>query len=479
MLPSPVPSFPKYRGPFQVGSAEYEIPIADLPSPLSAPDVDISTLKFRCFYPTIASAKPHQTIWWVPEPQREWLDAFATFLGASPRLASLFSYLPNFIKYTRIPAVANAPLRPAGGPGEKYPVLIFSHGLGGTCNTYSALLGSLASYGVICFAPEHRDRSSPMTIIRQKDKATIKRSYLNMSHDPSVATVNARNAQLRIRLWELECLYSALQHLNSPKPSSLTNLAATNPGITIPSFSSALDLSPSSVTWAGHSFGAATTVQFIKSVFWNQSAPSLKGTKHENDANWQPLYTTGQSSLLIDQISPRSPVVLLDLWTMPLRGDTTRWLWEKPLPCYAQHSDSRDVGCNVMAVMSEAFYRDTDIRERTKAVLSKEPTKGTQDHLPEGQGSCLPRLFWAPKTAHLSHSDFGILFPRITKRFLKAEEPERTIELNVRAILQLFRERSVGVEAVTGNHGNDPEILSSKGQVPGWRTLPIKSARKL
>jgi len=49
--------------------------------------------------------------------------------------------------------------------------MIFSHGLGGTRNSYSHLVGSLASHGTVVFAIEHRDGSAPTTFIRQPAEA--------------------------------------------------------------------------------------------------------------------------------------------------------------------------------------------------------------------------------------------------------------------------------------------------------------------
>jgi platelet-activating factor acetylhydrolase len=96
-------------------------------------------------------------------------------------------------------------------------------------------------------------------------------------------------------------------------------------------------------------------------------------------------------------------------------------------------------------------------------------------------GDRLPRLYYTPKTAHLSQSDFGCLFPWIGKRFLNAENPERTILLNVRAVLQLFRERGVHVEPFRedlkvgekDDMGNDEGILAIDGRVEGWTPLSV------
>jgi platelet-activating factor acetylhydrolase len=371
-----------------------------------------------------------------------------------------------------IPAVPDAEVLSPPPSGDKYPVVFFSHGLGGSFNAYSSILSALAGCGIVCVASEHRDRSCPISIIRNVDGTTTNVPYLNLSHDPTPDVLAARNSQLRIRLWELELLYTAIEKLESG--SALTNLAQQSTR----SFKNALDLSPSNVTWAGHSFGAASIVQFVKSVFWRQEIPDLKGTEHEHNPDWEPLYSPAANSSLSKQITAQSPIVLLDLWAMPLcSSPSTKWLWEKPLPCWTAE---KQVGrSNVLAIMSEAFYNWSALLQRTKSLLSEEPKRETV--VTEKVGDRLPRLFYTPKTAHLSQSDFGCLFPWIGRRFLNAENPERTILLNVRAILQLLRERGVHVEPFReglkvgekDDMGNDEGILATDGSVEGWTPLSV------
>lgn len=137
-----IPSFPPYPGPYAVGSFELEIPVASLAA--TAPDATTTTttiadtVQFRVFYPTEKktpaerpiSAQPAGSWWggkttpvdpadalqqgedqkppepapaldppsgakpvrWLPEPhQREYLSAYARFLGASSGFAEIVS----------------------------------------------------------------------------------------------------------------------------------------------------------------------------------------------------------------------------------------------------------------------------------------------------------------------------------------------------------------------------------------------------
>ena len=88
---NPVPSFPAYTGPYSVGTQEVEIPISDLQTEYPTPYPSITTLTFRIFYPC-QPAKP-KPVYWLPSPQGEYFRAYARFLSAGPRLASLLSWV--------------------------------------------------------------------------------------------------------------------------------------------------------------------------------------------------------------------------------------------------------------------------------------------------------------------------------------------------------------------------------------------------
>ena len=168
--------------------------------------------------------------------------------------------------------------------------------------------------------------------------------------------------------------------------------------------------------------------------------------------------------------------MLLDLWPMPLcSSPNTKWLWKKPLLCWTAEKDAQR--SNVLAIMSEAFHDWTGLLQRTKSLLSADPGRGAG--ATKEADSRLTWLFYASKTAHLSQSDFGCLFPWLGRRFLHAENPERTILLNVRAILQLLRERGVQVEAFKMTlHGGRKTMrewtktfsLPSRGWKDGYRS---------
>jgi platelet-activating factor acetylhydrolase len=339
--------------------------------------------------------------------------------------------------------------------------MIFSHGLGGSRNAYSHLAGSIASHGVIVIAPEHRDGSTPISYIRDvpsnnsiTEKSAARRSkrtvdYVRLSHTPSPEVEAGRNAQLKVRLWELGAIHDSVLKLDLGEKLENLNTSSTS----LYPFKDIMDVhTPGKITFAGHSFGAATVAQFVKSTFYSPRTSEAPST-------YEPLFLPTSRSAICTQITPQTPLILLDIWCLPLRAASTRWLWDHPFPCY---TPSGPGGCALLAIESQAFYKWSVHLKATKRLLSPNPSTSEYDYSKQGQDGgkwTEPNFFYANASAHLSQSDFGLLFPWVTKRFLAAEEPERVMRLNVRAILQLLRTQGIKVSATSAK---DMELAGGK-----------------
>lgn len=360
--------------------------------------------------------------------------------------------------------------------------MIFSHGLGGSRNAYSHLVGSIASHGVIVIAPEHRDGSAPISYIRDvpsansldeksvtsKAKGTI--NYHRISHTPSPEVEAERNAQLKIRLWELGLIHDSLLRID--RDQSLTNLNTSS--VSLSMFRDLMNVhEPGKITFAGHSFGATTMTQFVKSTFYG----SQNGTA---PAEYEPLFAPTSRSPIVQQITPNTPVILLDVWCLPLRAASTRWLWDKPLPCYTPSGPGGDA---LLYVGSQVFYKWRVHLKATKRLLSPNPSSDDVDYN-KGDGTQWgrPHFYYVSNSAHLSQSDFGVLFPWFTRRFLSAQEPERVVKLNTRAILELMRSQNIAVGQTTTEEmeltgqstvslKNDSLIFNSEEQVRSWNWI--------
>ena len=94
---SPIPAFPEYTGPYQVGTADVEIPVSQLNAPSQTPAgaADIHTVQFRIFYPAVPEPTGKR-ITWLPAPQRLHVTGYTQFLGIGPLMGSVLSYVCPF-----------------------------------------------------------------------------------------------------------------------------------------------------------------------------------------------------------------------------------------------------------------------------------------------------------------------------------------------------------------------------------------------
>lgn len=464
---NPTPGFPGYTGPYKVGSTDIEIPASELesPGPSPSPCTNLPTVAFRVFYPCQQESE-QRGVRWIPSPQREYVGAYARFLGANSAFSQVFSVIPQLLYYISIPVHHNAEILEPPTSLKRWPVMVFSHGLGGSRNAYSHICGSLASHGVVVVAPDHRDGSSPISFIHTPDaQEKLKRvEYKRVPHKASTEVYESRDEQLRIRMWELGLIHDAL--LKIDKRVALSNVSEDHgKPSTLIMLANKLNVhEPGSISWAGHSFGAATMVQFVKSVFYQPESPV---------AGYRPLFTPSSTSSIVRQITPSSAVTLLDLWTLPIQSPGTSWLKAKPMPCYKSDKG----GSNLLAILSEAFYKWSANFQETKSVIAQ-PVGA-----PSGQAAA--HIFYPISSAHLSQSDFGVLFPWVTTKVFGAKDPERVLRLNTRAILQVLRnggvevantsiaDLEIGTENATKTDASrDDRILSTlQDSVQDWVSL--------
>lgn len=382
--------------------------------------------------------------------------------------------------------------------------MIFSHGLGGTRLAYSHFCCSLASHGVIVFAPEHRDGSGPVSVVRmgkasgEKEYITKLIPYVPISHVLTQEMSEGRDLQLSIRLTELCLLYKTLQSLHAGVVPKNTTFGPSGQQIDgecseLSMFKGVLDVeSPGRVIWAGHSFGAATMVQLIKTVYymnteeWKQQVSLLTLDEH-------------QIGDLKKQITKNSPLLLLDLWNLSLIGSRrTYWLWKKPLPQVLPLDEEGDKKsgnydgnskCRILTIMSQQFYiwkenmwavkwllsrdpgrRDGGVKEildydpiTGKNIEQSPPSIGDTTPFPEtateiadgSDGYRPPKLYYAKNSAHLTQSDFNLLFPFMFRKHVS--DVQKVFSFNIRAAVQWLREVGGSIEGDV----DDPQIFGN------------------
>ncbi|NP_990300.2 platelet-activating factor acetylhydrolase precursor [Gallus gallus] len=147
------------------GGAEkgYRIPAGKGPHAVGCTDLmtgDAAEGSFlRLYYPSCDDTDTEETPW---IPDKEYYQGLSDFLNVYRALGErLFQY---YVGSVTCPAKSNAAFK----PGEKYPLLVFSHGLGAFRTIYSAICIEMASQGFLVAAVEHRDESASATYFCKK-----------------------------------------------------------------------------------------------------------------------------------------------------------------------------------------------------------------------------------------------------------------------------------------------------------------------
>ncbi|KAK4464148.1 putative acetylhydrolase [Cladorrhinum samala] len=332
-----------------------------------------------------------------------------------------------------------------GAKRKKYPVIIFSHGFGGSRTAYSSICGEMASHGFVVVALEHRDGSAAGTWVSEpgheevgdavkqgsdagddeskgddsdelgtvikktkkknsKDKLKWKNKghYVkyfspkgNVSpHHDNAADTELRKSQLAIRLAEIEEVYHILGLINDGKEDEIHKRSLRHHedlglhGLDWSDWKDRLYLD--SITMMGHCFGGTTTLQAMRS-------------KH---LDW------------ITQGVVLDPCVIS---AIPEPGVTERL--QKPV---------------LFIGSDETSTQWTGNLERVKEMCRQAQKEHT--------GNLCWMTTLRGSTTHLSQTDFAVLYPNCVSALMKRKKkqqpvikPKRAIHLTVRSALEFLK----------------------------------------
>lgn len=140
----------------------------------------------------------------------------------------------------------------------RFQVLLFSHGLVGSTAGYSSTCIEAASHGFIVIAPEHTDGSAIISYVGS-DRQRLRYTYYS-ADTHRMTEGQFRKNQIQVRIDDLSSLIEQLHLLHSGE-AQLIPLATNAPP---PDLTGRLSLD--TLLLAGHSFGAATVLQFANHV---------------------------------------------------------------------------------------------------------------------------------------------------------------------------------------------------------------------
>jgi platelet-activating factor acetylhydrolase len=445
---------PKYSGPYKVGIIDIEIPATN-PRTLSnikrqhTHVLALETVLFTIYHPahldTGIGPPPSGPQWsrptWLPRPRGPISRGYAGFASLPKWPTMCFFFITTW--FTKLPCYRNARLAdhwppeknvrqagpqvkstrgepPAGGPEKPiFPLIMFSHGLGGSRTAYSSVCGEFASYGFVVCAVEHRDGSGARTLInhtveglgsRQEREVSGRLEHKEGANEHMYDVVDfifpkddktdttpghqvdgeLRQAEIEMRLAELEEAYSALATICIGEGKSLAEknlrfkgaIGASSQGLEGIDWTSWKDrFHLTKVTMIGHSFGAATTVEVLH---------------HQDRFQWI------------------SQGIMYDVWGLAVAPP--------------QLDPGLTIRVPLLGINSEAFMYWPDNFKVAKAICEEVREHGSLCWLMTVRG-----------TVHISQSDFCILYPHIANTVLKTTmKHTRAIDLNIDASLDFL-----------------------------------------
>ncbi|KAK1783687.1 platelet-activating factor acetylhydrolase, isoform II-domain-containing protein [Copromyces sp. CBS 386.78] len=410
---------------------------------------------------------------WLPRPRLSTCKGYANF--ANMPGAPVATYFALTSMFTKLPAWRNAKLSdgpPLAGPedmGEEalnrgfsdtsevtlvwgprpapdaeelrrrraqYPVIMLSHGLGGSRTVHSTICGELASYGFVVVAVEHRDGSGARTFVnkegsspdlcsqnldrrsnaqrekedgaifhakrRRKENGKQKPYYMvdylfpldnaqdTRPNNPAGVDTELRSAQIDMRCAEIQEAYYVLGMINNGQGEEVArrnlrkkgNKGSSSKGligIDWEDWTGRLYLN--NVTMMGHSFGGATAAQVLRL---------------REDFTWI------------------SQGILLDVWGPAMPEDS---------------SEEHRIRKPILALGSEAFMHWKDNFKRVENLCLEAREAGVPSWMTTIRGS-----------VHLAAADFAVLYPNWMSLLLKSlVNPERAIQLHVESALEFCR----------------------------------------
>jgi platelet-activating factor acetylhydrolase len=381
---------------------------------------------------------------WLPRPRASVAMGYGKFSGVGPLLVP---FMAMTTMLTKLPAYRNSlPARywppekksysagyqvkneegpPPEGQGDQpcFPLMVFSHGLGGTRTVYSSLCGEFASYGFVVCAIEHRDGSGPRTFVnhtekgeasvdgieekadggirhrkKQKKKKYDRVDYIWPRGNPLDTSPNnekgideeLREAQLEMRLAEIEEAYKILTKIATGRGGEVAKANLRRKGFKASSSRGleGIDWSKwegvfhlDQVTMLGHSFGAATTVNVLR---------------NPERFDWV------------------KQGVMYDIWGAPIQTEGEK---------------HRPISCPLLGINSEAFMYWQKNLDTVMHLTQEVKEQGIPAWLMTIRG-----------TVHVSQCDFSLLYPHLCTLLMKmSANPKRAIDLNVSATLEFLK----------------------------------------
>ncbi|KAF9247381.1 platelet-activating factor acetylhydrolase [Melanogaster broomeanus] len=278
---------PKPGGRFPVGATTFKLAVppcslsrAKVSSTASSESEDALVLRevvFTAFYPAdVQSESTPKGLSWLLRPLSESYRGYVRFSGLSSWLLWPVVYIYGALLKALHP---DAPLLNPHTIDDRskpspWPLVIFSHGLGGSRTAYSQICTRMASSGRVVLALEHRDGSGHAVVPSSSETILyIRESDLVWPPEHPVEECNLlsfRGDQLNFRRREIYYAFHAIRNLVHNGYEDFQGRLRTTEGSSIDWSSWSRREMPiqcaENIVLAGHSFGGATVLSILSNA---------------------------------------------------------------------------------------------------------------------------------------------------------------------------------------------------------------------
>jgi len=185
---------------------------------------------------------------WAPRGEYMYIDQVSYI---APLMHLGCTHIWKFLNgKVHIPILKNAPI----STEKKWPVIVFSHGMGCNRFAYSMICTDLASHGFVVAATEHRDGSGSLSFTME---GGVKNWIPHRRITETEKEYSVRNQQLHLRVEEVTRTLDLVLKLNDN--GQCTNVLEEDFNLSM--FTNTMQIA--APVLAGHSYGGATTLMTL------------------------------------------------------------------------------------------------------------------------------------------------------------------------------------------------------------------------
>ncbi|WVW81392.1 hypothetical protein I302_103384 [Kwoniella bestiolae CBS 10118] len=273
---------PDYTGSYPVGVLDVEFPIE--PQTIGSfrhkklhtagqAGIEIDTVLFSLFYPCQTEVQGAQSegkgTVWFPRASPT-VNGFLRMAGIENSLIRALAYVGalSAVHGLKFPSHQRAPILPPPS-GGKWPLIIFSHGVGCSRLMYTHICGELASRGYVVAAVEHRDGTGPSAKITSEDGKERDVDFLRWTDidwpdrpaDQQPKDDNTlRHDQLKIRLVEMESTIEIIRKITEGTLENGSGRLLASRTLDWSKWKGLVEVGEGKVCLAGHSFGGTAAI---------------------------------------------------------------------------------------------------------------------------------------------------------------------------------------------------------------------------